>query len=107
MALPIGQRLVTLGKGTRLDLRSYRMDVLGFGHYRVCSDSGKALGTVEWLKSDRWLATTSNGRQLGHYHRIREACAVLADAYHRSRSTLPHVVGDLLASTEAAGSQPN
>ncbi len=88
-----------------MDLRSYTMDILGFGHYRVFTDSGTPLGNVEWLKGEFWLATASEGRQLGYYRRVRDACTALADDYHRSASALPHVFGDVVAPAETSGSQ--
>lgn len=88
-----------------MDLRTYTMDILDFGHYRVFTDSGTSLGTVEWLKGEFWLATTSDGRQLGYYRRVRDACTALANDYQRSTSALPHVFDDVLAPAETAGSQ--
>ncbi len=88
-----------------MDLRTYTLDILGFGYYRVSTGRGTPLGNVEWFKGEFWLATACDGRRLGYYRRVRDACTALADDFHRSASALPHVVGDLLAPAEAASSQ--
>ncbi|HEU4793243.1 MAG TPA: hypothetical protein VFS96_06270 [Nitrolancea sp.] len=88
-----------------MDLRSYTMEILGFGHYRVFTDGGTLLGDVEWLKGEFWLATACDGRQLGNYRRVLEACGALASDHYRVVSVPPHVVGNGLSTVLAAGNQ--
>lgn len=88
-----------------MDLRSYTMEILGFGHYRVFTDGGTLLGNVEWLKGEFWLATACDGRQLGNYRRVLEACSALASDRRRVISVPNHVVGNGLSSDLVSANQ--